>query len=227
MKNAISSLKCVFSLIVAASALQVTLQADTIAYDNSTSYLANRYWAVDTQFGDEINLSTTTTDRLLKTFKFEYWLSHDVNSNETVTLFLYNNNGADYFGGTGNPTPGTVLYQSDAISIPNGQRTIIFDLSTNNITVPNRMTWAVQFGGVTGSEQVGLLMYNPPTVGSSLDDYWEKVGSTWTLKNFDSAHGGPVANFGAQVITVVPEPSTVLLGIVGAAVLGLAMRRRR
>jgi hypothetical protein len=222
MKNTKSFLGRVFSLIIASTALGITAQADTVVYDNSTSYLGQRYWAVNSEFGDEINLSSSTTDRVLRTFKFEYWLSHDVNSNEFVTLSLYKNDGADYFGGTANPTPGTLLYQTSS-AIPSGQRTFLADFTGTNITLPDKFTWTVSFSGVTGSEQVGLLFYDPPTVGSSFDDYWEKVGTTWTLKNFV---GGPVSNFGAQVVAV-PEPGTIALGAMGAAILGLMARRRR
>jgi hypothetical protein len=236
MKNTYSSMGRVFSLVVASAALGITIQTNAVdlsmyatnVYDNSSSYLGQRAPTTANTYGDEVNLTTTTTFRQLYQFKFEYWLSHDASLNETATLTLYKNDGPDYFGGSANPTPGTSFYTT-SFSISSGQHTVTVDASPNGldnmVMLPNRFTWTVTFGGIEGSEQVGLLLYNPPSVGSSLDDYWEKVGSTWTLKNYNSSSGGPIANFGAQIVAI-PEPSTLALGLIGAAVLGFLARRR-
>jgi hypothetical protein len=60
---------------------------------------------------------------------------------------------------------------------------------------------------------VGLLTYNPPTIGSS-HDLFAMYGSTYWMG------GTPVANFGLEVST--PEPCSLLL----LALTGLFLRRR-
>jgi hypothetical protein len=84
------------------------------------------------------------------------------------------------------------------------------------------LVWTVKFSGIEGSEHAGLLYYNPPTVGSSFDDYWLNNGTGFQL--VDSS--GIVDNFAAQV-TAVPEPSTIALILAGAGALGAARLRRK
>jgi len=88
--------------------------------------------------------------------------------------------------------------------------------------------------GATGAT-IGLLnglgqdIYNPPTVGSSTDDYFLGTGlGDFTSNNpFGSVlnfGGSPVANFRWQV-QVVPEPTSLVLA--GAAAAGWLAHRRR
>jgi len=87
--------------------------------------------------------------------------------------------------------------------------------------------------GATGAT-LGLLnglgqdIYNPPTIGSSADNYFLGTG----LGDFTSSNpagsalnfgGSPVANFRWQV-QVVPEPTSLVLA--GAAAAGWLVRRR-
>jgi hypothetical protein len=237
MKNTYSSMGRVFSLVVASAALGITIQTNAVdlsmyatnVYDNSSTYLGQRAPTTGNTYGDEVNLTTTTTFRQLYQFKFEYWLGHEANLNETATVAFYKNDGPEYISGSGILTPGATPFYTTSFSITSGQHTVVIDASPNgldnSVILPNKFTWTVTFGGIDGSEQVGLLLYNPPTVGTSLDDYWEKVGTTWTLKTFNSSSGGPIANFGAQIVAI-PEPSTIALGFIGAAVLGFLARRR-
>ncbi|MBN2447313.1 MAG: PEP-CTERM sorting domain-containing protein [Phycisphaerae bacterium] len=65
-----------------------------------------------------------------------------------------------------------------------------------------------------GAERVGQILFNPPTIGSSTDDFYRDGAWYWF-------GGSPVANFGWE-IGVVPEPTALLL--LGLA--GLLARRR-
>jgi hypothetical protein len=72
------------------------------------------------------------------------------------------------------------------------------------------------------NDTVGLDIYGPPTVGSSLNDYWQFSGGTWNLMT----NTLPM-NFAALFQAgAVPEPSTVLLGIVGGLSLLVVVGRR-
>jgi hypothetical protein len=101
-----------------------------------------------------------------------------------------------------------------------------------SLAVPGRITWTVDFDGVLPADNAGLLFYNGVGQGSgpgqSNDDHWENLGTVatpnWALLN--NTLNGVVDNFGARV-TVVPEPGTIALFVGGAALLGIAARRRK
>jgi len=72
-----------------------------------------------------------------------------------------------------------------------------------------------------GGAVSGLVLYDPPTVGTSDDWFWRNDAGTWHAYWFG---GNPVANFAATIeadpVTAVPEPLTaigLLIGLGGAA----------
>jgi hypothetical protein len=209
----------VLAVLSAAAAFCVTTQA-SIVYNNSTTYLGLDYKSTN-EFGDQIKLDAASTDRIVTEVNFEYYLSHDASGNEKADLRIYNNaipNSID-------PSAvGTLVYDSGMYSIASGYNQ--FDVTGLNLLVTSDLTWTVQFSGIETGESAGLLFYNPPTTGSSLDDFWEKENGVWTLKRL-STDGGPIANFGVQ-ITAIPEPTTIQLALMsGMAWLGMATYRRR
>lgn len=209
----------VLAVLSAAAAFCVTTQAG-IVYNNSTTSLGSFYQSTN-EFGDQIQLDATSTDRVITTVDFEYYLSHNANGNERAELRIYNN----AIPNSASPTAiGTLIYDSGMNPITAGYNQ--YFVSGLGLNVSTDISWTVQFSGIETGESAGLLWYNPPTVGSSLDDFWEKTSSGWTLKRL-SPSGGPIANFGAQ-ITAIPEPSTVQFAIMsGMALLGMATYRRR
>jgi hypothetical protein len=81
------------------------------------------------------------------------------------------------------------------------------------------------FSGIDGAEQAGLLLFNPPTVGSSLPDFWRKnADNSWSTFTIDA--GATPANFNARV-TAVPEPGTYALGLLGLMSVAAFRRFRR
>ncbi|MCL5096325.1 MAG: PEP-CTERM sorting domain-containing protein [Candidatus Omnitrophica bacterium] len=228
MKNNMRSWTKTLAILLASISLGVIGQAQQpqVVYDNSTTYLGDFYAPSSLgEFGDQVKLSDAFASPTVTEFKFDYFLSHGANGNETADLKFYSNDGPNVFGGTTppvTPAPGTLLYDSGVFPIAAGFNT--FTASGLSLNVPQDFTWSVTFGGVEGTEQVGLLFYNPPTVGSSFDDFWDKSSGQWELKDFA---GSPVANFGARV-TAVPEPSTIQFAFMaGLAWCGwLAYRRR-
>jgi hypothetical protein len=222
MKNNMRSWKTVLALTVVAAA-SVATQA-TVVYDNSDpkNYLGDFYGSAS-EFGDQVKLTSSfPLERFVTTIKFEYYLAYNASGNEQVQFSLYSASGTDLNGG-----PGSLLYSSAPVSIVKTTDNYV-QLDNVNIQVPNDVIWTVKFTGVdfAGGERAGLIFYNPPTVGSSANDFWEKnANGQWQAKNF-IAGGGNVANFGAQIIAV-PEPTTIQLGLLGGmAVLGMLGYRR-
>lgn len=209
-------------LVLAAvvSAASMTSRADTLVFNNTSNYLGTSYY-VPSEFGDQINLSSATTDRYLTKFTFEYTSAHGNSGDERVWLKFYANDGA---GGA----PGTVLYDSrfafpTDIAMPRGNANLV-DLTGVSIRVPDSFTWTVQFSNVAASETVGLIMYDPPTVGTDFDDYWEKTTAGWVTKRLP----GSAYSFGAVAYAVaIPEPGTLQLGLLaGISALGFLFQRR-
>jgi hypothetical protein len=201
---------------VATAALSISAQAESIVYDNTSNPLG-QYWNSGTEFGDQVTLGGLKGDRIVKQFKMEYYMSYGVSGDETAQIKFYSNSGA-------NGAPSSLLYDTGVFSLTRaGYNTVT--INDVNVAIPDNFTWTVSFGGLTGSEVAGVTLYNPPTVGSSFNDFWEKTSSGWTLKQMPG--GTPVANFAAQ-ITAVPEPTTIQLALMaGLAGLGMISRRRR
>lgn len=217
MKKNMWFLRKVFAVFSAMAVITTAAQAGVV-YNNATNFLG-QYFGTTNEFGDQITLAGDPLERVLESFKFEYFLSRAASGDERVQFRIYDNNGPA-------GTPGDIIYQFDqplSLAGATGYRTV--EIPDINTPVPDIFTWTVQFTGVTGTEQAGLLFYDPPAVGSSFDDYWENEGGVWSLKRFSTA-GGPIANFGAQA-TAVPELSTLQYALMsGLAFMGLSAYRR-
>jgi hypothetical protein len=92
---------------------------------------------------------------------------------------------------------------------------------TPYVTLPDTITWTVAFSNRVDAGELGPLIYDPPTVGSSDDYFWLNGATLWF-------GGDPVANFGAEIKAVVPEPSTFLIwSLLAALGIGCGRWRRR
>lgn len=190
------------------------LSFSAIVYDNTANNLNQQYFPTDPtlEFGDQITLFGT--DRTLSQISFYYFLSGSSLTSQSMTLRLYAGNGS-------NP-PTTPFYTSDPIDSSRGlalggnTETISFDLATP-VTLPDNLIWTVQFSNLAAGQTGGLLLYGPPTVGSSLNDFWQKDSTgTWSLMQVNG--GATLADFATRV-TAVPEPSVLALGGIGAVLL--------
>lgn len=207
------------SILIALAATASVFSSATFAavvYDNSINS-QNSFFGSANEFGDQIDLAGP--ERILSTFKFDYFLGPTANGNETVTLRLYNNDGP-------NGSPNTQLLDSGPISIAKGYNTITAE-DLDIAVQQNTLTWTVLFGGIDPFEAAGLLLYDPPVIGKSFNDYWDKgPNGAWSTKTFVNDPAGTVANFGA-VVSAVPEPGTLQLAFAGGLVwLGFAAKRR-
>jgi hypothetical protein len=212
-------LASIAAITLAAAASQA---ATSIVYSNATTYSGIILNPGLAEVGDEIILGPGP--RFGESFRFEYYgLNFD--GNEQVQLRFYNNDGTDL--GNNTYLPNSVFYDSGVNSLPtptdpSNRNTLQYDLTFTAITLPERFTFSVSFSGIEGDDQVGLPLYNPPTVGISENDYWFN-NSPWELRGTN----GVGINFGASLVaTSVPEPSTYVLAIIGG-LCGLALINRR
>ena len=214
MRNLIPVWAKMVALATVVSTTSTVGLADTVVYDNSINRLGPSFSSTN-EFGDQVTLSGSVTK--ITSFEIDYFLNHGASGDETARIFLYANDGA---GGK----PGSLLF--DSISVANtiplirGYDHILFQ--GLSISVPQSFTWTIKFGGVDSVEFAALLLSNPPTVGSSYDDYWEKVGGDWITKRSEVTP----FNFSAQ-FSAVPEPTMLQYGFMaGLAWLGVWVQRR-
>jgi hypothetical protein len=219
-RNQKQLMKTLFTLSALALGASASL-AQSVVYDNSSTYSGWYLSPGSARVGDEIVLGGTA--RRAYEFRFEYY-GANFNNNEQFRLQFYNNDGALLGGDT--YLPGSIFYDGGWQTLgsptdPSGRASYTISLDYADMMLPERFTWSIQFNGVEAGESAGVVLYNPPGVGSSFDDYWHNAGSGWELRG---TNGVPV-NFGAS-ITAVPEPSTYVLAVLGG-VCGLAMMQRR
>lgn len=211
--------------------LVIGLSASAVnIYDNSANDLGSRLDPGLNEVGDEIVLAGT--ERYLTDFAFGYWAFSNGGTaspfagSPEVCVRFYMNDGPEF---NGYATPGSIFYESDwfAIPIPTGRDSIEYsigagDFPSGGLIMPviSNFTWTVQFRGLGVNDTVGLDVFGPPVTGSSYPDYWENAGGSWMLKTNVIA-----MNFAARFEAVVPEPSGVVLAILGG--LGLVIMGRR
>jgi hypothetical protein len=221
----------------AASAQSVTynnLTTLTAGYSNGGSVNLSGNMAT-TMVADDISIASPTTSNMTA-FAFSVVSFNPTPVSARPLIRFYNNDGAG--GG-----PGTFIggFNFNAISFPGsgGVQTFSFNLTTP-LLIDGTFWAAMTFdnnGGATGAtqaqmDQLGQGLFNPPSVGSSLDVFWQSTaagtfaGGNNPAGGFFNFGGTPVANFGWQFTTQpVPEPGVLaMIGGIGAFAL---IRRRR
>ena len=179
-----------FSLAVAVFTLLAAPARGAIVYENATTF-EGLFNDSKLETGDEVTLAGS--ERLVTEFSFEYYGNFSITGDERARVRFYRMDGAP--GDNPFATPGTLLYESAPFSISTGYGTVtIEDIA---VFLPsNSFTFSVEFTGIGSTESVGLLYYDPPTVGSSDSYFWEKENGVWSAVATDDAGN----NFGAQVI---------------------------
>ena len=209
-----STLKAIL-LSAGLCSLQSVCLGQSIVYDNLNAPDLGQQYTSNFEFGDQVRL--TGTDRIMSGFTFYSILNATSAGTQTATLRLYANTGV-------NP-PTTPFYTFNPILLETGSHgySVTF---TNPVTVlPDEFTWTVEFSNLGAGQSAGLLLYGPPSVGSSFDDFWQKDGAgVWSLNRING--GATLADFAAQ-ITAVPEPSVLVLGSFGALLLAGLKRFRK
>jgi hypothetical protein len=169
------------------------------------------------------------------TFSTEYY-SPDASFSGAVTadVRFYLNDGPLV---SGYNSPDTLFYDSgpfgistplsavgsDAAVLSFSQADLYSDGLVNlnpSMAMPTTFTVSVEFQELEGSDQVGLPLGTAPTVGYNYGDYWFNDDGTWELLD------GPVP-IKPYIEVDIPEPATLCLAAVGAALLAGFARRRR
>jgi hypothetical protein len=219
MKRACLVLAFVFvlgMLIIPMSAI-----AGEIVYSNVTNY----EWAyfdqsANSEMGDYLFL---THGGILDSLTFGVYNQSDYTTVTDITVKFYNP--IDYYNRTFEP-PISLVY--DDYSLGPWVNTPFFtNISSQQlINLSDKVLVTLTFSNlrdVTGAPvnvTLGQFLYDPPTVGSSWDDFYLDGGWYW--------FGGPpyVANFYYEV-DVVPEPTSLILLATGLGALGLVSWRRK
>jgi hypothetical protein len=189
-----------------------------VVYQVPTSGTVSTY-ITSKEYGDEVVLGGT--DRFLTSFQFQYSANYAAVGG--LTFRLYDQTGP-LIGSAA--SPGTVLF-STTLDVVSGVNTVTIPFDGSS-ALPNRLTYTVQFPGVGGASEAGLLAPNlVPTVGSSGNDLWlnDAGGSGWTLNLMSPDGLSPRANF-VTTIEAVPEPSTIALMVAGTALVAFGFRRK-
>ncbi len=112
--------------------------------------------------------------------------------------------------------PGTLLYESGTFSLQNKYNTVtVHGLGLDLPEGTSEVTWSVEFLNL-GVGRAGLLLYDPPTIGESHDDFWEKVNDDWELRSteFGSSFAARLAGvpMGKEDDTIIYENAETSLG---------------
>lgn len=136
-----------------------------IIYDNTENFLEH-YAGEKTEFGDELTLAGT--NRTLKKLSFEYFGEFAQQGDEFVKVRIYKNEKVyDLY----RKEPTTLLYESGFFGINPGYNTRRLNL---DVVVPDIVTVTFEFFGLSETETAGVLLYDPPTIGMSWNEFWRK-----------------------------------------------------
>jgi hypothetical protein len=221
-------------------------------YDNTSVDTGGRLMLTNNQVvGEQLFLDHLDAYPTLSSFSFEFYSpSLGWSGSVQSEVKFYKNDGVL---NNGFASPGTLFYDTGLFDILNprayyGTTTNVMTLTFNwpdlyqpynpldgsgavvpldaTVGMPSNFTMVFSFTGLTnGVNDLGLPIFQPPTVGTNYGDYWIQNGASWQLVTNNL---GPVA-FGVQLIDVVPEPSVSTLEALGVGIILVAgwMKRRK
>ena len=230
------------SIIAATAALALATSSAFAGTIYSTTGTGTEFYGVGTsianghrgyEYGDQIALPSEGYSFTGLTFDY-----YSASLGGSMNLNIYANDGAVI---SGVASPGSKLLSIPGIGISSGVNTATFDYAPyvaqyGALKLPKNFTVTVSFSGATAAADKGLILGGIEStigqphlnVGQSGNEFWQKTGpggSDWALRQLSTAQE---ANFKMTLTATVPEPTTVALGVVGAAFLGAsALRRNR
>lgn len=197
--------------------------AQTVVYDNTTTYAGTELLGSGATIGTEVTLAGTA--RAVTGIEVYLRLDGDGSATFDAEVALFRNNFS--FGGL--DRPGTVLWRSSRVPLGiDGGAPVSFHFDVPHVTVPDTFTWTIWRTNQQGSTaSLGLSLFGPPTIGSVRPGFWIPVGGPqmWDVIFTDQP---PV---GARIMAVPPIPTVSQWGLLltGLALLamGTAVIRRR
>ncbi len=221
---------------IASVGVAFNAQAQQTIYSNDSDPLGDLAFE-PTEFGDEIAFGSGWEENyILSGIGLEYHTSEVAGS---MVIRVRQNNGPVVSGLAFTYQPGTILYESgpiplgiafdpdnnpDVLSPGSGLLVIEGDDITPAI-LPNRVTVTVEFRDLNEGQTVGILTRNPPTTGQSSNDIWVSSQDDEGNVSWNLAQNAGTGNFALE-ITAVPEPSSILLSLLGGAAFFLLRRRK-
>ena len=197
-----------------------TARADVVFQNLNPAWQSFQTVEQGWQIGDDVTLAGTSRN----VNQFQVLITNQFNQNYTGTFT------ARFFDIGSNGLPNNLLWQGTA-QVTDGlamqDRTISF--SVPNIAVPDTFVWSIQADtslpspSATGTDGLGVVLNDPPQIGSSQDTAYFNDGTGWSTFNYHP-DAPDVANYEA-VINAVPEPTS--LGAFALAGAALLARRRR
>jgi hypothetical protein len=198
--SSFAGLRSKIALFLSLSA--ISAGAQEIVYDN-TLHSLDYGLPVTAEVGDEITLGGTA--RNVTDVEFEYFGDWLTQGNEVGQLRFYLNDGigVDAFG---SQAPKTLIWESPLFQLYPGYNSQ--SINSLNITVPDNFTLAMQFYGIdrNAGEELEILLYDPPAVGKSYGDYWQKTGLIWGLWETDGVRD----NFSLRLTATDTAPDGVI-----------------
>ncbi len=170
-------------------------------FDGSTPLAGSAFLPASTELGSQIAVGAGVSGQISE-FGLDYSANLAGTAGRSATVRIYANDGA---GGS----PGTLLYGSPAIALQNGTGSI--DLTGLSAPLPTngKLTWTVQFNGLSGADSAGPVVSPGARSGSSVAGYWQaNPGGVWTLQPFTN---GGSTTFSARVFA----SATQVVGGVG------------
>jgi len=191
-------------LLVGTSLLATASQASTVIYYNLSNPLGNYIGGFDyAETADEVTLAEGP--RHFESAKIAYY-GRNFDGDETVTLSIYNLDGPPNPLSFGFNTPGTVLFSQTVPITAEASGLAVFSDVSGRILLPGRVAVGLAFQGIdfdaglSGSDG-GPLVYDPPSIGSSFEDFWLRgfpnPEDPWGLYTYD---GEPNVNFGLEIV---------------------------
>lgn len=214
------------SAVIFAGINFTSLSAAEVLYSNVTSP-TNEFLSLrnEVEFGDQANFSPFLDAQTITGFQFETF-GDNLTQDTTAVIRFYNADSATTMG------VGALRLQTMPFIIDTGYQTHSISGFSLDLDGLDSIIWTVTVEGIPQDGTVGLTLADPPSTGSSLNDYFESTSpgdpDQFVIKQFTDSQN---VNFtaileGDATAIVVPEPTTAALGVFGLATLLLRRSRR-
>lgn len=222
--------------IIASVGVAFNAQAQQTIYLNESDPLGDIVFE-PTEFGDEVAFESEWEENfILNGIGLEYYTSEAAGS---MVIRVRQNNGPVHPSVAFTYQPGTILYESEPISIgialdpennpdvlsPGSGSLLIDGDDITPAILPNRVTVTVEFRNLNEGQTVGIYTRNPPTIGQSANDMWVSEQDDEGNVSWSFLEDAGTGNFALEIVAV-PEPSAILLSILGGAAFFLLRRRK-